>query len=351
MTLGPATPQTLAVLRHPDQASGWIVVVAARLRDPAPVSGAPGRLAHLVPLTAARLRGEAWHAGEPSPIVTVPGDPLTARELWEPLRLDEEAPVRIVLGDHGRVALAAHHAAFDGLSLLRLLRLAAGHVVEDDAPPAPVQRREETRSKSLGGWLRRLREPADRVAPSTPRPSVEARRWQAASLSGPGVSARLAAAAVEALGDHNRTHGQPWGRVGISVAVAGERGMGNLASYRRVAVHVGDDVLATVEHTLAAGPVPPELTRAPRWLRRLGPLAERLGDSFLVSNLGRHELGSMTDVVFFPVARGPSAVAIGAVAGASGPSSISLRARHLGDTDAAHVLDDVIARLITVSGP
>ena len=346
MTLGPASPPSLAVLRHPDQASGWVVVIAASVADTAPVADAPQRLAP-VPLASARLVDEQWVSGAPNPVLTVEGDPLGADRLWQPFRLGDEAPVRIVVGLN-RVALAAHHAAFDGLSLLGLLHLAVGGPAQPPAPaagtPAPGPR-----STGLAGpavaTLRRLLAPADRVAPSPTRPGGESRVWRPARITGAQATARLVEAAALAMGEHNRTHARRWRRIGVSIGVGGAGDWGNTASYRRVDVGPDDDLRTAVSSALAHGDVPAELRWPPRLLRRSGPVTRRLGDSLLVSNLGRHDLPGLADVVFFPVARGRSAVAIGAVAGRDGLGTVSLRARDLTRADASALLDGCLQHL------
>ncbi|MEY2475681.1 MAG: hypothetical protein QOG87_996 [Actinomycetota bacterium] len=344
MMIGPSLPAPLdvaarAVVNHPDQRSGWMIVVVATLRTPPDVD----RLVETVPLTTARLGRGAWLAGTANPVLTVEGDPLAAPELWRPLRLADEAPLRVVVSGH-RVALAGHHAAFDGRSLLALLRLLGGDeplpsrtgtTAREDGPRSP--------GGSGGGALTRLLRPADRVAPSASAPAAEARAWQSVQLRGPAVTARVVAAATQAVGAHNRARGARWRRAGISVGLGGPPGVGNLATYRRIDLDLARarDITSAVEAGIAAGgPGPAELRRAPRALRLLAPVVGRLSDSFLVSNLGRVSSTAIGDVVFFPVARGRSAVAFGAVG-----STLSLRARDLSPVDAASLLEATVEAL------
>jgi hypothetical protein len=323
VTLGPSLPApfdiaTKAVLHHPDRHSDWLVVVAATLPGPPD----PLRLADQVPLTTARRGRGAWIAGTPNAIVTAHGDPLATRELWAPLQLADEAPVRVVVSGR-RVALAGHHAAFDGRSLLALLYVLAG-----GSPPEatrPRGRAATTAAPSSRGPLARLARPADRVAPTAAKGPGEGRAWRAVAVTGGAFTARLTAAVVDVMGAHNRQAGVRWRRVGISVGLAGPPGIGNLASYRRIDLDLAqvDDVAAAVEGVLSdPGGLPAELRRAPRILQLLGPAARRLGDSVLVSNLGPVDDQGLTDAVFFPVARGRSAVSFGLV----GPV-LSIRAR------------------------
>jgi hypothetical protein len=341
VTLGPALPApfdaaTRAVLHHPDRHSDWLIVVAATL----PGQPDPVRLADQVPLTTARRGRGAWVAGAPNAIVTVHGDPLTTPELWAPLRLADEAPVRVVVSGR-RVALAGHHAAFDGRSLLALLSVIAG-----GEPPRPpnTRRRDATAAVSSGrGPLARLAGPADPVAPTPAKAPGESRAWRAVTVTGGAFTARLAAAVVNVIAAHNRGAGRRWRRVGISLGLAGPPGLGNLASYRRIDLDLArvDDVAAAVDAVLSdPGGLPAELRRAPRILRLLGPAVRRLGDSVLVSNLGPVDDHDLTDAVFFPVARGRSAVSFGLVG-----SVLSIRARDLDQADAEALLDATVAAL------
>lgn len=344
MTLGPALPapldvQARAVVNHPDRHSGWTIVMAASLDHPPDLD----RIHTVVPLASARLAKGAWVAGRPNPVVTLPGDPVETPDVWRPIDLATEAPLRVLVGPAHRLALAAHHAAFDGLSVLTLLRLLAGgssrleEMGRENHGPFP-------RERGNSAWRRLLR-PADPVAPSTTAPTGEVMVWRTVALDGPGVTARLAAAVAAAVGEHNRARGAGWRRAGVSIGLGGPPGLGNRASYRRVDVDVvapGDVAAAVAAAVASGGPPPVELRRAPRALRLLAPLVARLGDSFLVSNLGRHDLDGLGDVAFFPVARGPSAVAVGAVAGGDGVGTVTLRARHLSAADARALLDRAI---------
>jgi hypothetical protein len=327
------------VLNHPDRRSGWTIVVAGTL------AGAPDldRLHATVPLTSARLARGQWVTGSPAAPVRVEGDPLGDSEVWRPLDLDSEAPVRVLIGAANRVAVAAHHAAFDGLSVLTLLRLLAGQSPVLTTMSAP---KEKTSLPHASGAVARLLRPADRIAPSTRERVVETGAWRAVALQGTGVTGRLAAAVAGAVAAHNSAVAAPWRRIGISVGLGGPPGIGNHATYRRVDLDRGADVTAAVSAAIKSDDAAPsELRWAPLALRLLAPVVARLGDSFLVSNLGRQDLTDLSDVIFFPVARGRSAVALGAVAGENGAGTVSLRARHLDSIDAETLLDVVIEHL------
>jgi hypothetical protein len=76
----------------------------------------------VVPMIGARLHGETWYPGPPPEPVIVDGDPLAVPELVARFDLGIRPPLRVVAGSGGtRLAVACHHAAFDGLSLVALL--------------------------------------------------------------------------------------------------------------------------------------------------------------------------------------------------------------------------------------
>jgi hypothetical protein len=355
----PASRNALALLRFPDRRTGWVVVVAASLERPLPGLDDRLRALHLaVPMVGARLRGEVWHPGAPPDLLVVDGEPLGTPGLLDRFRLDREPPLRAVVGAGGaRVALACHHAAFDGLGLVALLAALLG-----GPPPSPAVAAGVGRPPAeLRGLLRRLARPADRVAPSPFAPDRDALAVREVALSGPQVTARLAAAAVAAAGARNARLGRRWRRIGVNlglagpaVAAAGGSGaaaggsravVGNVSRYRRVDVVAGEAVEPAVAAALASAREPVDQVWSPRLGRLLGPVARRGSDSLLVSNLGRREVPGANRLDFFPVARGRSAVAVGAAGLAGGPSTVSVRARDLSTEDAAALLADIVARL------
>jgi hypothetical protein len=378
----PASRNALALLRFPDRRTGWVVVAAATLE--APPAGLDERLQALhraVPMVGARLRGEVWHPGAPPAPLVVDGEPLGAGVLLDPFRLDAEPPLRVLVGAGGaRVAVACHHAAFDGLGLVALLAALLGGPLP--RPPAPAGGGRP--AAELRGVLGRLARPADRVAPSPRPPASDALAVREVALPGPGVTARLAAAAVAAAGGRNARLGRPWRRVGINLGLAGPPASpgdpgpaeapgppaspgppaagapgpagldppapdppeaGNRSRYRRVDLVVGEPVAAAVAAALASPREPVDQVWSPRLGRLLGPVARRGSDSLLVSNVGRCAVPGATRLDFFPVARGRSAVAVGAAGLPGGPSTVSLRARDLSTEDAEALLADVVARL------
>jgi hypothetical protein len=83
------------------------------------------------------------------------------------------------------------------------------------------------------------------------------------------------------------------------------------------------------------------LLEAPAALQLLRPLVGRLSDSVLVSNIGCHPGPRLSRLEFFPVARGRSAVAIGAAGVRRGFATVTLRARDLTETDGARLLEQL----------
>jgi hypothetical protein len=377
----PASRNALALLRFPDRRTGWVVVAAASLE--APPAGLDERILSLhraVPMVGARLRGEVWHPGTPPAPLLVDGEPLGTGALLEPFRLDTEPPLRVLVGAGGaRVAVACHHAAFDGLGLVALLAALLGGPLP--RPPAPAGGGRP--AAELRGLLGRLARPADRVAPSPRPPATDALAVREVALGGPEVTARLAAAAVAAAGARNARLGRPWRRIGINLGLAGladpgpvgpglhaldaaGRGSvgpavapgppgsagdpgpavaGNRSRYRRVDLVAGEPVGPAVAAALASPREPVDQVWSPRLGRLLGPVARRGSDSLLVSNVGRCAVPGATGLEFFPVARGRSAVAVGAAGLPGGASTVSLRARDLSTEDAEALLADIAARL------
>ena len=345
----PASANELALLRFPDRRSAWVVVAAATLAEPAARLGE--RLAALhqaVPMTGARLRGEVWHPGSPPDPLIADGDPLHAPALLDRFDLATQPPLRIVVGSEGhRLAVACHHAAFDGRSLVALLAALVGGaggqpgVADDPGHPAPGP----APRAELRGLVGRMVRPADRVAASPGRHVRDAMAVREVRLGGAGVTARLAEAAAAAAGARNARMGRPWRRVGINVGVAGHPVIGNSSRYRRLDLRAGESVGPGLAAALASSREPLDQVWSPRlgWL--LEPVAGRFSDSLLVSNLGRCVVPGATRLEFFPVARGRSAVAVAAAGLAGGPSTVSVRARDLSSEDAEALLDDLVARL------
>ena len=337
----PASRHELSLLRFPDRHTDWVVVLVASLVMPLAGEELAERLERLhraVPLVGATLKGETWLPGELGTPVVIDDEPVGHPGLDAPFDLASEPPLRVVLGlDRRRLALACHHAAFDGLALVAIMTALVGGSLPTpvtSAPPGPAG--------SRSTLFRRLLSPADRIAPSVAPPSRDSYVTEEIELSGPSVTARLAQACTAAAAEHNRRQGAAWRRVGISVAKGGPPGVGNVASYRRVDVAAGVPVAPLIATALASPDEPTEQTRAGLALALARPIVRRFSDSFLISNLGRQSLPNTDRLDFFPVARGRSAVAFG-VAGVSGKSStVSLRARDLSRADAQRLLEDTV---------
>ena len=299
-----------------------MVVAAATLA--APAADLEERLAALhraVPMTGARLHGEVWHPGSPPDLVVVDGDPLAAPDLIGRFDLAAHPPLRAVVGAGGRrLAVACHHAAFDGLGLLALLSALVGSVAEgvvgggagDVAGGVDNQEPPTSRSATLPvgapppgglggarpdpelrGLVGRLVRPVDRVAPSLRRPVREALAVREVALAGPGVTARLIDAAVAAAGARNQRLGRPWRRVGVNVGLAGLGGEGtasdgltgpggvapgNSSRYRRVDLAPGEPAGPALAAALGSRREPLDQVWSPRlgWL--LEPVVGRFSD-------------------------------------------------------------------------
>ena len=338
--------QAAPTLRFPDPATAWVVVLAADFREP--LADVAERLAAVhgaAPVVGARLGRNRWMPGRPDPPVVVDGDPLDAPGLLARFDLVRRPPLRVVLNrDARRIALAGHHAALDGRALLAVLVALAGGPIPStaDAPARPPA----TGSTRLAA-LRRLARPADPVAASCEPPAGRDERLAArdVTLDGRHVTARLAAAAVAAAGEHNRRAGAPWLRVGVSIGVGGPEGVGNVATYRRVDVTPGQDVEAAVSGAIAGPAAPDAPVPGSLPARLLAPVVRRFSDSLLVSNLGRATVPGAARIEFYPVARGRSAVAVGAAGLPGGPSTVTLRSPRLTRDDADAILDAIVARL------
>ncbi len=340
-----------SMINHPDRATAWVVAMVARARpkgrlvEPSQLASRLADLSSVLPMVAGRLHGDRWDRGEPSDVVVSPAaEPLDVVPL-QPFDLLREAPLRVTCPPDGSwLMLCAHHAAFDGLAMVSILRSLVTGI-----PEAPTTyHADSVSSRPEVPWplLRRVLRPADRVAISAARPPSETLVARTVTLSGKHVTGRLAAACVRGVAIHNRRLGAPLRRLGISIAVGGVGS--DSATYRRIDMAPDGPVERLVEEALSTATVPREMVGLPRAARLVGPFVYRLSDTFLVSNLGRRGIDAVDRVDFFPVARGRSAVAFGAIGVAEGLTSLTLRARDLDRTDADKLLDDVVAVLGSV---
>ena len=237
--------------------------------------------------------------------------------------------------------MVGHHAAFDGLALMAVLgALTAG------LEPQPVSSPPPGEAGSKLPLLQRLARPADPVAPTPGVWPGDAYASEAVALGGKQITGQIAAAATAAAVAHNRRLDRRLAKVGLTIAVGGPAGVGNVASYRRIDVAPSDPIADLVSEALATPTEPGEQVSAPKALMAaLGPVVERFSDTLLISNLGRQDVPGVERLDFFPVARGRSAVCIGAATITGRETSLTIRARDLSPGDARRLLADAKARL------
>jgi hypothetical protein len=339
----PASRHALALLRFPDPRTDWVVVTVATLAAPvADLADRLDRLHRAVPIVGARLDGETWVPGRPPEPITTDGDPIGHPDLDRPFDLADEPPLRIVVGAGGtRLGVVGHHAAFDGLALVAVLAsLTGGPQPEPVASPPPGI------PGSKLPLLARLARPADPVAATPGLWPGDAYASTTIEVRGKGVTGSLGAACVAAVAEHNAAAGAPLRKVGITVAVGGPAGVGNVASYRRIDVAPDDDVAGAVRDALRSPDEPGEQVNAPKALMKaLTVVVERFSDTILLSNLGRHPVPGVTRLDFFPVARGRSAVCFASASVEGGATTLTVRARDLSPGDARRLLAATVSHL------
>jgi hypothetical protein len=360
-TSRPLRASEAAILRHPDQRTPWAPSLVVHLAAPAEHLVVAERLARLAAehaILGARLGRDEWIAVPEPPPLEVLGDELAL--LRTRFDLAVGPPVRAALAPDGRrLAVVGHHAALDGRALALIAQPLRGNSAPTRADsaagaPAESQPRVEHEGPSGGGQrhgssaLRLIARPAQRVAPSAQAPRAET--FVSTELpAGRGLRvAPLAAAVTAAAGAWNTDRGAPWGRIGLTIPIGGPPAIGNVSTHRRVDLELPADVARAVAAALATpeAPLGAVLSRGrARLLRLAAPLALRLSDSLLVSNLGLVDLPGASGVDFYPQARGRSAVAIGACTPAGGTPRLTLRSRDLTEHDARALLDAVVALL------
>lgn len=291
--------------------------------------------------------------------------------------LDRSPPFRLLLArGPGRdsLILNAHHAAFDGRSCLRLLRLIADRYDDTGLPAVPAGEPWDTRipRSAKNGSPGQARRPVRRNSRIAPR-HADGHRTRTAPgygfilLGWPGVPARsgeprvtvndlLIAALIQAVGEWNAAAGRAPGRVLISMPVdAREPGRGDeIGNLSRLCTVTADPsepelVAAVAAQTGPAKrepgpPVGPALTAAARTplptgiKRRVVRLAVRtLGrrhcDTSLLSNLGNvaeaPRFGSLVPerMWFSTTAHMPRGLSAGAVT-VGGRLQVCFRYRH-----------------------
>jgi len=359
--------------------------------DPARLRAAVAAALAAEPLAAGRrARGGWWRGGftwefppaaDEDPVATAAWrDEAELEESRERFMaaappLDRSPPFRLLLAqgqERDSLILNAHHAAFDGRSCLRLLRLIAEHYDGTGlVPPAPGQRWETRLPRTAGtAWpggraVRGVRYKG-RIAPR----NADGQRTRTAPgygfflLGWPGVPAvaggtvndLLVAALIEAIGDWNAAAGRRPGRVLISMPVdaRGPGGGDELGNLSRLCTVTADpsaaDLLAAVAAQTGPAkrqpgpPVGPALTAVARMplptavKRRAVRLAVRtVGrvqcDTSLLSNLGNvtepPRFGSLTPdrMWFSTTAHMPRGLSAGVVT-VGGRLSVCFRYRH-----------------------
>jgi len=339
------------MLRHPDRRTTWIGVGVLRFREPlgrdeaAVLSILSSRISVVqtaLPLSAARMSGDQWVPGDPCQPVVTSSDVHIPASVVRRFDLNQEAPIRVLAAADGTwVTVAIHHAAFDGSNVFTLFRMIAGH------HPRSVARSRTFERRTLPPWsvMRRLMRPADPVAPSSPHPDEETFVAATLPLVGRGITTRLPEACVAATLEHCRRLGQPCRRVGLSLGLVARAGDGDISTYRRIDLRSDAPLRPVIEQALRAPEEPWEIVHAPRALRLASPLVGRLSDTVLVSNFGRPVIPGLRSLECYPVARGRSALAFGAVRVAGGASTITLRARSLTPDDGGRILRGVVEHL------
>jgi hypothetical protein len=341
----PVRPTALHMLRHPDRRTTWAVAGVIRFESPLG-GGDPAKVASVVeerfaelhrlfPVVGARLSGTQWVPGRTNPVVFSSNGSAVTQAPVRPFDLSREAPFRLFADAGGWwLTLVSHHAAIDGANMTPMLKLLCG-----DPPGAPERSRPLAR-RAVPPWqaLWRLARPADPVAPSAETPEGDTFAHVPLPPIGKDASTRLPEALALALMERNERMGKPIGKLGLSISVVEVDAGLAVASYRRIDIPAGRPIRPAVEAALRSVEEPWEILHAPRALKLLAPLAGRLSDTLLLSNFGRIQLSGVRSLEIYPVARGRSAVAFGAVRVVAAESTLTIRARHLSPSDAASVL-------------
>jgi hypothetical protein len=337
--------------------AAWSVVLEARLGAAPPTDRVAERLADAA--------AAAPHLGPPAPVESVADAdlPRVRRAFADAPYLEGGPAVRAALsgGDRPTLLLAAHHGALDGLGLVALLDAALGAPVSSSVRGVPDTRIEGWRPAAVVGRLAEaLFVPPTRIRPACRGDGAPGDRLVAVTAPAMrGGTAALVVAAARGARDWNHAQGatsrRPVVAVGVSRRSGAEPTLAHEATWLRLRLSGARDegaVAAVLRRTPAErvgrGPVLPSPVAA-----FVGLVAEQLGSTLLVSNLGvltgPPELRS---VAFFPKQYGRSPVAIGA-ATVAGTTTLALRvpARCFGDDDAERFLAGVVAGLAAEAPP
>lgn len=301
----------------------WSIVVAvdlAEARDLTALTDALDTLVDRHPHLGAR----------PEPVVYADEGPVLARFADTPYG-DHDPLLRVALAQDGQTLLvAAHHGAMDGLGLLGAASVLAGVDLATSAKGI-------TWEAQPGGFLRRsvvrvaeaLLHPPQRLAAESGAATGDLLLARTVTAPRPG-SAALVAAVVATV---RRWTGGGRGRLVVSMGLSRRPGSpvappDRDTAYVRLAA---DDVRTTEDAAALLAATPPEPAfpesdaggLAPRAARLL---ANRLGATVLVSNLGRIADARVTRVRFWPVPTGPAGCAVG-LATTAAETTVTLRVR------------------------
>ena len=326
-----------------DSTASWSIVASVCLAHPLDAGPVQQRMASL----ATRFP----HLGGPPKVVTV-GDLAAAREAFATTPYDATAPLVRVGVQESTVLVGAHHGAVDGLGLLALLGAAVGQPVLSNA--RGLAGRPAARSFAVSA--------VQRVGEAVFRPPVRF-RVEPAGGSGPAGevllaaelprvavdTAALTAAAAQVLCWWN---GAAAGAGRIVAAVGASRRSGvaldpdNQAAFLRLRLPSDPD-RAGVRALLDGYAPEPDFPPSRNPVLRLGTrvLANRLGSSFLASNLGVVGPDTLRGVSFHPQPAGPAGIAFGA-ASTVRSTTVTVRARRRDFSDAA--AQRLLDRLVTV---
>jgi hypothetical protein len=323
-----------------DPMVSWSVLLEARLAGPADPDEVAGRLAD-----AAQRHP---HLGAPPEVrLVAPPDWTAVRtEFADRPYGDSESLVRVATGTD-RLLVAAHHGALDGLGLLALLGIALGSPVASGA--RGIGARPAARGFLTSCALRLLealfvppsRAAGSRPDPRHPSPAPSGDVLTSVDLPAGRVgTAALTAATARAVRAWNRRHGARTPRV-VAALGASRRPGDALApdrctTFYRLRVPPNVDT-ATVRRLVERTAPEPDFPSTGGTLVRpvIRALTNRLGATFLASNLGVVRVGStVRSLAFHPVASGGAGIAVGAVT-CAGTTTVTVRARRTSFDDAA----------------
>lgn len=339
--MNPATtPHRGAAWRGDDSVTWGIACVASLTVGPDPDAVA----------TRLLTLGEAypWLRCRPGEVITTALDLASLAS-----RPFSAGPLRIAIPGDGRIAVAGHHHAVDGLGLLSVLGALAGTPIHSDAhglgqrPGRPFARAAASRLREAV-----LAPPVVVAQRDVPRTGRDV--FASATVASRPRSADLVLAAVRATVTWNRSLRRPARR--IAVAVGASRRPGGAAvvprdesAYLRIrgAETMGRDDVAAALRSLPTEPDTPARTNGSVVMSRLAAiLSRRLGSTLLVSHLGQVAGDGLEALEFYPVTGGRSGVSLGA-ATVAGHTTLGLRGRdgRLTAEDLTGLLELVVADL------